>query len=183
MPVMDVKNNEIYCGIYEVNRTINDNNTIFSFNFEDKKYFLNKIFSGFLVKSDDFSKKISQIINQDNLFDKCSLSSQMQVFKDSNSSNDHSQKIIQNKRNEAEDKKHCFIVTANAVKTYTGLFENLKKEIHLDYKEIEIILDDKNINPLAESINFLADYSYSLHLKLLPVAPVYVRDFIAFSKK
>lgn len=183
IPVMDVKNNEIYSGIYEVSRSGNDNKVIFSFNFEDKKYFLNKIFSGFLIKSDDFIKKISQVVNKINLLDKCCCSSCAQIFKDNNSNRDRDLEKIQNNRNGLGHKKSSFILTANAVKTYRRLFENLKMEIPLNSKEIEIILDEKNINPSSEYINFLADYSYSYSLKSLPIAPVYVRDFIAFSKK
>ena len=183
MPLMDVRNNEIYCAIYEVVNTLNDNTPIFSFDFEDKKYFLNKISEGFLLNSDNFSQKISQIINRVNLLDKgCSLFFD-QLFEDNNSNKEHSQRKVQNNRNELEQKKHCFIFTANALKTYRELFENLKKEIPMNYKETEIILDEKNTNPSSEYINFLADYSCSFSLKLLPIAPVYVRDFIAFGRK
>ncbi|MHB1443764.1 MAG: tRNA (adenosine(37)-N6)-threonylcarbamoyltransferase complex dimerization subunit type 1 TsaB, partial [Candidatus Humimicrobiaceae bacterium] len=181
IPVMDVKNNEMYSGIYEVSRSVNDNKVIFSFNFEDKKYFLNKIFSGFLIKSDDFISKIFQVISKIILWEKCSCPSCGQIFKNNNFHKDNNQEKIQNNRNGLGHKKSSFILTANAVKTYRGLFENLKMEIPLNSKEIEIILDEKNINPSSKYINFLADYSYSYSLKSLPIAPVYVRDFIAFS--
>jgi tRNA threonylcarbamoyl adenosine modification protein YeaZ len=183
IPVMDVKNNEIYSGIYEVSRSAKDNKVIFTFNFEGKKYFLNKIFDGFIIKSNDFSKEISRVINQINLLDKCGCSSCAQIFKDNSFPKDRNPEKIQNNRNSIKHKKHCFILTANAVKTYKELFENLKIEISVNCKEMEIILDEKNISPSAHNINFLADYSYSFSLKSLPIAPVYVRDFIAFGKK
>ncbi|MHB1442186.1 MAG: hypothetical protein ACYCXO_05465, partial [Candidatus Humimicrobiaceae bacterium] len=117
------------------------------------------------------------------LWEKCSCPSCGQIFKNNNFHKDNNQEKIQNNRNGLGHKKSSFVLTANAVKTYRGLFENLKMEIPLNSKEIEIILDEKNINPSSEYINFLADYSYSYSLKSLPIAPVYVRDFIAFSKK
>ena len=183
MPLMDVRSNEIYCGIYEASSIFNENTTIFSFDFEEKKYFLNKISGGFLLNSDDFSEKISQIINQVNLSDDRSPLSFSQLLEDNNSGKKLSQNKVQNNRNELGQKKQCFIVTANALNTYRKLLENLKREIQINSMETDIILDDKNTNPSSEYINFLADYSCSFSLKHLPIAPVYVRDFIVFGRK
>jgi len=183
IPAMDVRNDEIYSGIYEVSRNIKENKVVFSLDFENKKYFLNKIFGGFLIKSSDLNKKILQLINQINLLDRCSCSSCSNIFNGEDSHKEHGIGMIQNNIKNPEYKKSCFIFTANAIKTYAGIFENLKDEMSLGNTETEIILDDKNINPSSESINFLADYSDSFLMKSLPIIPVYVRDFIAFSKK
>lgn len=183
IPLMDVRNDEIYSGIYEVSRSIRENKVVFSFDFEDKKYFLNKIFDSFLMKSKDLNKKTFQLINQINLLNRCNCSSCSNIFKEDNFHKENDIKKIQNSAKSLEYKKSCFILTANAIKTYAGLFENLKDEISLNCKETEIILDDKNTNPSSISINFLADYSDSFLMRSLPITPVYVRDFIAFSKK
>jgi tRNA threonylcarbamoyl adenosine modification protein YeaZ len=183
MPLMDVKNNEIYCGIYEVNIILNKNTAIFSFDFEDQKYFLNKISGGFLLKSENFNEKISRIINQADLLDKESSLFFDNLSEEDNSTKGLSQIKVQNNGNELKQKKHFFIFTANAIKTYRELFENLKKEISFNYRKSEIIVDEQNTNPSSGYINLLAEYSRFSFLRLLPIAPVYVRDFIAFGKK
>jgi len=182
MPLMDVRNNEIYCGIYEAGTALNSK-TIFSFDFEEKKYFLNKISEGFLLNSSNFNEKISYIINQVNLLDKGSSLSFNHLPQDNNCNEELIQKEEQNNRNESGQKKHNYIFTANTLTTYKELLENLKKEITLNYMGTEIIFDDKNINPSSEYINYLADYICSFPLKLLPISPVYVRDFIVFNRK
>jgi len=183
IPLMDVRNDEIYSGIYEVSRSIRENKVVFSFDFEDKKYFLNKIFDSFLIKSKDLNQKILQLINQISLLDRCRCSSCSDIFNEDYFHKENDIKKIQNNVKSLEHKKSCFILTANAIKTYSGLLENLKDEVSLNCKETEIILDEKNINPSSVSINFMADYSDSFLMKSLPIIPVYVRDFIAFSKK
>jgi tRNA threonylcarbamoyl adenosine modification protein YeaZ len=183
IPAMDVKNSEIYSGIYEVGRAAKGGKVIFSVNFEDKKYFLNKIFGEFLIKSDDYIEKISQTINQVNLLDKCSCPSCKQLFEGRRNDLDKNFGKTHVDSSSLEQKKFYFVLTANAVKTYKDLFDNLKIEILSNHKENEIILDEENIYPSSENINFLANYSSSFPLKSLPVAPVYVRDFIAFSRK
>jgi len=182
MPLMDVRNNEIYCGIYEACTSLN-NTTIFSFDFEDKKYFLNKISDGFLLNNSDFSEKIIHIINQVNLLDRGSSISFDHLSEGNNYDEELTQEKVQNNQNESEQKKHSYIITANSLKTYGEILKNIKKEVSVNYMETEIIFDDKNINPSSEYINYLADYSYSFSLKSLPMSPVYVRDFIAFGKK
>ncbi len=182
VPLMDVRNNEIYGGIYEACTSLN-NSTIFSFDFEDKKYFLNKISGGFLLNSSDFSEKISHIINQVNLLDRGSSISFEHLSEGKNYDKELIQEKVQNNQNESEQKKHSYIVTANSLKTYGELLENLKKEIPVIYTETEVIFDSENTKPSSEYINYLADYSYSFSLKSLPMSPVYVRDFIAFSRK
>ena len=183
MPLMDVRNNEIYFGIYEASCVLNDKTAIFSFDFEDNKYFLNKISEAFLLNTADFSQKITQIVNSVNLLDKGSSFLFSQMSEDNNSNKEQSQRKIQNTSNESGQKKHCFIFTANALKTYPELFENIKEEVPVRCNGAEIILDETNINPSSEYINLLADYSCSFPMKMLPILPVYVRDFIAFGGK
>ena len=182
IPVMDVRNSELYCGIYEAGINVKEDKVIFSFDFEGKKYFLNKTYDNFLIKSDDFNKKISQLIKQIDILDKCGCSSCSQIFNNVNSHEDYKRGKIQNNKNSRGHKRNSFILTANAIKTYKGLFENMKTEILSNCTKTDIIIDEKNINPSSEFINFLAYYNDSYSLKSLPIVPVYVRDFVAFEK-
>jgi tRNA threonylcarbamoyl adenosine modification protein YeaZ len=183
LPLMDVKNNEIYFSVYEASIISNCNNTIFSLDFKDKRYFLNKISGRFLSDSDDFGKRISQIVDEVTLSGKDSFLSIDQLSEENNSGKEFIKRKVQNKGNEPEQKKQCFIFTANAIKTYGKLLENIIEELAVNYTETEIILDENNAIPSSEYVNFLADFSYHFSLKQLPIAPVYVRDFIAFGKK
>ncbi|MHB1346687.1 MAG: tRNA (adenosine(37)-N6)-threonylcarbamoyltransferase complex dimerization subunit type 1 TsaB [Candidatus Humimicrobiaceae bacterium] len=183
IPVMDVRNNEIYCGIYEVGINNNENKTIFSFDFENRKYFLNKIFGNFLIKSDELNKKMLQITEQLNLLENCSCSSCAKIFKRNISQEDPEIKNTHKNINRLERKKSKFILTASAVKTYRSLLEEIKTEVTLSQSDAEIIIEEENINPSSISVNFLAEYSYSFLRETLPIEPVYIRDFVAFNKK
>jgi tRNA threonylcarbamoyl adenosine modification protein YeaZ len=183
IPAMDVRNSEIYFGIYEVSKSDNEK-VIFSFDFNGNRYFLSRKSDGFLVKSDCFNKKISQVIEnaKQSGMDNCFSSGE--IINENNSKKClNLEEITDNKNGYLKLDKDFFILTANALETYSEMFENLKREILLNRKEIEIISDEKNIHPSSEYVSFLAGYSYSNSLKSLPLIPVYVRDFIAFSKK
>ncbi|MCX6384939.1 MAG: tRNA (adenosine(37)-N6)-threonylcarbamoyltransferase complex dimerization subunit type 1 TsaB [Actinobacteria bacterium] len=180
MPLMDVRNDEIYFSIYEVKNYADSNNLIFRFDFEGKQYYLYKRFGDFLLGRDDFSKKFSQIINQLNLLKKCNCLTCSQIFNNGNSSEDTGQGKEQNHDFTVLQKEFLLILTANAVKSHKELFENLIRDIKSENKGVSMSLDEKNVNPNSKYLNFLADYSFSNGLKSLPIAPVYVRDFIAF---
>ncbi|MCL6087066.1 MAG: tRNA (adenosine(37)-N6)-threonylcarbamoyltransferase complex dimerization subunit type 1 TsaB [Actinobacteria bacterium] len=64
IPLMDVRNNEIYFSIYEVKNKKGYNDLIFNLDFEDQKYYLYKKTGNFLLNSDDFNKKFPQVIEQ-----------------------------------------------------------------------------------------------------------------------
>lgn len=183
IPVMDVRNDEIYFAIYEAGTNDLENKTIFSFDFEERKYFLNKIFGNFLIKSDELNKKMLQITEQLNLLGNCSCSSCVKIFKRNISQKDPEIKNTHKNTNRLERKKSKFILTANAVKTYMSLLEEIKTEVTLSQSDAEMIIEVENINPSSKSVNFLAEYSDSFSRETLPIEPVYIRDFIAFNKK
>ena len=171
IPLKDVRNDEIYFSIYEVKNlaTKNDSdNLIFKFDYDNTQYYIYKKFGDFLIKSGEAGKKLIQVINKLINFKNFSCSACGKIFNN----------------NDLVDYDKI-IFTADAVKNYKELLENISLNIGiLDKKtNVTVDIDENNLNPSSRYLNFLAYFNFTSNLKSLPIAPVYVRDFITFSKK
>ncbi|MCL4386630.1 MAG: tRNA (adenosine(37)-N6)-threonylcarbamoyltransferase complex dimerization subunit type 1 TsaB [Actinobacteria bacterium] len=204
MPLKDVRNDEIYFSIYEVRNltTKNDSdNLIFKFDYDNTQYYIYKKFGNFLIKSGEASKKLIQVINQLINFKNFSCSTCGKIF----NKNEDDRDVINNdfydinnineknvddnfKRNLNKEEfkgKFKIIFTADAVKNYKELLQNISLNIRiLDKKtNVTVDIDENNLNPSSRYLNFLAYFNFTSNLKSLPIAPVYVRNFITFGKK
>ena len=97
----------------------------------------------------------------------------------------HFNKITSNLDKNEFRSKFKIIFTADAVKNYKGLLQNLSSDIRVLDKKINIIIDidEDNLNPSSKYLNFLTYFSFTNNLKSVPILPIYVRDFIAFNKE
>jgi tRNA threonylcarbamoyl adenosine modification protein YeaZ len=182
IPVMDVRNNELYYGIYEAG-TSRGNNPILSAAFRGRTYFLNKISGGFLVKVEDFNAEVSALINNGSVPAPGSFASGEPLGGNIPEKIGLDGMPADNEGDLSPEKEGLFIFTANAVKNYAEMFNRLDKALFSGSSDREIMIDEENFNPSSENLCMLADYAWSFKAESLPIAPVYVRDFVVFSRK
>ena len=182
IPLMDVRNNEIFFSIYEIKKHKKDTEPIYEFDFKNDRYYLLKKYGNFLLNSEEFRIKFPGIIHQLSVFNDDSCSKCKQIFNHSNLSDEFNAPVV-NKNCNNSKKEMLVVLTANCAKSYKLLLEKLKQDVKDKQSLTEIRINEDNINPDSKYINFLAEYNFINGLKSLPIAPVYVRDFMAFSKK
>lgn len=183
MPLIDVRNNEIFFSIYEIKNNKENTKQIYEFEFENSRYHLSKKYGNFILKSEEFGMNFSQIIRQLFLLDDCGCLEFGQIFEIGNLPEGFKSSAKDKDDDGRSEKEILLIMTANGVKSYKLLLEKLKQDIEASHDLIKIMIDEDNINPDSKYLNYLADYSLDNGLESLSISPVYVRDFIAFGKK
>lgn len=175
-PLMDVRNKELYFSIYEAKRVLKKNinnknlkvyeKLIFSFVKNDYFYLLQKTFDNTLLNQDNFLDGFFSIVNRVRCLTNTTTCAP------SLENNEKFQK-----------QTSIFYLTGNAFKTFEEQLSELKEALTKKEGAIKIKVDKFNYYPEARFLNLLANFKYENKIPSLPIIPIYVRDFIPFSKE
>ncbi|MDD3520296.1 MAG: tRNA (adenosine(37)-N6)-threonylcarbamoyltransferase complex dimerization subunit type 1 TsaB [Actinomycetota bacterium] len=198
IPLMDVRNHEIFFSIFEVSivdnkhpgKSIKDifknaqsQDVVFISGINDKKILVKKLYDeNVLIKKDEFADRFFKLLIQIKKLNECTCSSCGSLFAKKVQSNyPGSSSIIP--ENPARTKETInYILTGNAFSSYGSIFEEVKNNSK-QLKKTKIFIEKNNKYTEARYINLLAYFRAITDSGNKNIAPFYVRDFIPFGKR
>ncbi len=198
VPLMDVRNQEIFFSIYEaaslkqenITKGIkhffkNNQNRNITFISEQHNLLIEKIYDkNILIKKDDFKDDFYQLVKQIKRLKIRTCSSCTGLFIKENPSDCLNDYYNLKKTSKADLKETNassvnFILTGNAFFSYDSIFTQLKR-CASDDRQIKIFIEKNNKNTKAEHVNRLANFQAMTGTKTRAISPFYVRDFVPF---
>lgn len=198
IPLMDVRNHEIFFSLYEaaivdadtsgenikdVFKKIQDGNVVFIYKLNDKNILIKKLYDeNVLIKKDEFFERFCQLLEQIKKLNQYSCSCCSSIF-----STKIQDKILKNTAGVLKNNKHKetvinYILTGNAFSSYIDIFNDIKNKAG-DIKDIKVFIEKNNRYTDARYISLLSYFRAVTDSGNTNIAPLYVRDFIPFGRR